>query len=94
MNAQRLKERKFEKGIVEKSEKEPKILFAHINNKMKVKNKLQRLRVDGEIHESYKAICEVLEKSFYSMFTKEEAWEKENTGDVYKHIQNRVYEEI
>ena len=35
--------RKFEKGIVEKSVEEPKILYAHINSKMKVKNKLQRL---------------------------------------------------
>merc|ERR1712035_94911 len=31
--------RKFEKGIVEKSVEEPKILYAHINSKMKMKNK-------------------------------------------------------
>ena len=67
--------RNFEKDIVERSEKEPKILFAHINRKTKVKNKLQRLSVDGEIHESDKEICEVLNKTFHSVFTKEGPWE-------------------
>merc|ERR1712035_218813 len=73
--------RKFEKEIAEKSVEEPEILHAHINSKMKVKNKLQRLRADGEIHESDKAMCEALNESFHTVFTKEEAWEEENMGD-------------
>merc|ERR1712035_97554 len=73
--------RKFEKGIVEKSVEEPKILYAHINSKMKVKNKLQRLRVDGEIHESDRAMCEALNQCFHTVFTMEEAWEEDIMGD-------------
>merc|ERR1712035_156272 len=73
--------RKIEQGIVEKSVEEPKILYAHINSKMKVKTKLQRLRVDEDIHEYDKAMCEVLNESFHTVFTKEEAWEEDNMGD-------------
>jgi len=84
--------RKFEKGIVEKSEKDPKILYAHINKKMKVKNKLQRLRVDGEVYESDRAICEVLNKKFHSVFTKEEEWEEKDMGTEAEKVEclNRV----
>ena len=47
--------RKFEKDIVEKGEKEPKILYAHINRRTKVKNKLQRLKVEGVTYETDRA---------------------------------------
>merc|ERR1711980_80850 len=77
----REEDRKFEKGIIEKSVKEPKISYAHINSKMKLKNKLQRLRVDGEIHRSDKAMCEALNESFHTVFTKEEAWEEDIMED-------------
>ena len=65
----------FEKGLVEKSVTEPNILYAHINKKMKVKNKIQRLRAEGETYETEQELCEILNKKFNSVFNKDENWE-------------------
>ena len=52
-----------------------------------MKNKLQRLKVDGETYDTDRKICEILNEKFYSVFTKEEIW-KGGMGAVTAETEN------
>ena len=61
----------FEKDIIEKSKKEPKLFYNYIKSKTKKKEQIQTITDEGVTYDNEKDMSEVLNKKIQSVFTKE-----------------------
>ena len=77
----REEEENYEKNIVDKYESDPKIFYKYIHGKTKIKNAIQRLKVDGNIIEDEKDMAQILNDKFRSVFVKNDAYR----GEVPSH---------
>ena len=68
----REEERSFERDIVQKCEKEPKLFYRYINGKMKSRETIDKLEREGRIYETAKETSELMNESFKSVFNVEE----------------------
>jgi len=93
----REEERNYEKNIVEKCKDEPKLFFfyRYVNGKMKTKEGINRLKVDGVVYEDALPQAEVMNKCFQSVFTRESEFEEVDGGSkdtVLEEIQVDIQE--
>ena len=61
----------YEKSIVEKCKEEPKLFYRFINGKLKTKEGINKLKVDGIIYEDKYSQAEIMNRRFQSVFTSE-----------------------
>ena len=64
----------YEKNVIEKCKEEPKLFYRFINGKLKSKEGISNLKVDGVIYEDAYSQAEIFNKSFQSVFTKESSF--------------------
>ena len=62
----------FEKNVVGKVETDPKLFYRYVNGKMKIKDKIIRLRKGDETYDDVESICEVMNNSLHSVFITDE----------------------
>ena len=67
--------REFEKDIIEKSEKEPKLFYDYINSRTKKKEQILTITDEGVTYDNEKDMSEILNKNFQSVFTKEPSFD-------------------
>ena len=67
----REEERNFEKDIVEKCKDQPKLFYKFVNGRLKEKQSIERLRLNGTTYYDPNEQAEIMNKSFESVFTKE-----------------------
>lgn len=77
VRVRREEERNYEKNIVNKCKEEPKLFYRYVNGKLKKKDGIEKLKLNGEIYEEARKQAEVMNKSFQSVFTKEGEFERE-----------------
>ena len=70
---------KSEKNFVNKCRAELKLFYKFINSKIKTKDCILRIKVRGEIYEEVRDMCEMMNNSFQSVFTKEDMFVDPNT---------------
>ena len=81
----REEEANYEKNIVDKYDSDPKIFYKYINGKTKIKNAIQRLKVDGKILEDEQDMAHILNDQFKSVFVKDdEFWGDVSNRDVHQ----------
>ena len=61
----------YEKDIINKCKKEPKLFYRHVNNKMKKQEGITRLKVDERVYQDKQDMAEVMNKEFQKVFTEE-----------------------
>ena len=61
----------FRKDIINKSKDQPKQFYTYRKSKTKVKDKIQSIVDQGKNYVKEEEICEILKRSFQSVFTKE-----------------------
>ena len=76
--------RSFEKDIIDKSEKEPKLFYNYINSKTKKKEQILTITDEGITYDNEKDMSEILNKKFQSVFTKEPSFDENQEGPVPK----------
>ncbi|XP_069169369.1 uncharacterized protein [Procambarus clarkii] len=72
-------ERNFEKGIADKCKTEPGLFYKFINNKLQVKDNIQRLKMGNRFTEDEKEMCETLNEKFQSVFVQNEIFREPDT---------------
>ena len=75
----------FEKDIIDKSKDQPKLFYSYIKSKSKVKDKIQSVMDKGQNFVKEEEICEILNNSFQSVFTKERPFEDDGTTQATPH---------
>lgn len=75
VQVRRQEERNYEKDIVDNCKNEPKMFYRFINGKMKQKVGVSRVKDEGSVYEEDEDICEVMNKKFQEVFTKESEFE-------------------
>ena len=68
----------YEKDIMDKCKSNPKLFYRHINGKMKKREGITGLRVDGKLYNETNEMAEVMNERFQSVFTKEGEFELED----------------
>ena len=68
-------EKNFEKDIIEKSEKEPKLFYDYIKSKTKKKEHILTIIDEGITYDNDKDMSKILNKKFQSVFTKEPSFD-------------------
>ena len=71
VRVRREEERQYEKDIVSKSKKEPKLFYRYVNGKMKVKDSIARLRDGDETYEREEDLCEIMNNKLQSVYVSE-----------------------
>ena len=61
----------YEKDIMDKCKSNPKLFFRHINGRMKKREGITGLRVDGKLYSETTEMAEVMNERFQSVFTEE-----------------------
>ena len=61
----------YEKDIMDKCKSNPKLFYRHINGKMKKREGITGLRVDGKIYDQIEEMAEVMNERFQTVFTEE-----------------------
>ena len=79
---------KYEKGIMEKCKSDPKLFYGHINGKMKKKESIVRLDVDGVVYDRAKDMSEVMNKCFQKVFTEEGEFERQSVDMERGELRN------
>ena len=81
------KKRQYELELIEKSKSDPKLIFAYINSKQRVKSVIRSMRdMNGEVSTDGKEIVNLLNNYFSSVFVKE----NENTPKLQKRTENSI----
>ena len=62
---------KYEKGVMEKCKSDPKLFYRHVNGKMKKREGIVSLEVDGVVYDRAEEMSEVMNKCFQKVFTEE-----------------------
>ena len=88
----REEERNFEKDVVEKCKKEPKLFYKYVNGKIKHRDEITKLRRNGEVYETAQEMAEIMNQSFKSVFTKETVFAPPEDGKQLKGIDNITVE--
>lgn len=79
----------YEKNTVEKSKKDPKILFKYINKKQNVKDYIRSMtKPDNSITNDLNEIANILNKQFQSAFTHES---EENMPDICSLVSPQTF---
>ena len=74
----------FEKDIIDKSEKEPKLFYNYINSKTKKKEQILTITDEGITYDNEKDMSEILNKKFQSVFTKEPSFDENQEAPIPK----------
>ena len=69
----------YEKDIVVKCQSQPKLFYSYVKSKIKVTDKIQSIMDEGTSYTNEEDICEIFNKKFQSVFTKEKYF-SENIG--------------
>ena len=81
-DVRREEEAKYEDNIVEKFESDPKIFFKYLSSKTKIKNAVQRLKVEGKLVEEEEEMAQILNEKFREVFVEDrdclEDYEEQN----------------
>ncbi len=72
-------EKGYEKGIVEKCKGKPKLFYKFIYGKIKLREKLERLKDGNETYQDPKDMSELLNKIFQQVFTEETEFNQQMT---------------
>ena len=64
--------------MVEKCENEPTLFYKYINGKMKSKETIDKIIKGGKTCQTTEELSEIMNESFKSVFTEEEAFTKPN----------------
>ena len=86
----REEERTFEKDIVKKCEKEPKLFYRYINGKMTSRETINKLMKDGRGYQETEEMCEIMNESFRSVFSDEEEFTNPCNENQQRGIQEVV----
>ena len=76
--------RNFEKDIIEKSEKEPKLFYNYIKSKTKKKEQISTITDEGVTYDNEKDMSEILNKNFQSVFTNEPSFDVNQEAPIPK----------
>ena len=74
----------FEKDIIDKSEKEPKLFYDYINSKTKKREQILTITDEGVTYDNEKDMSEILNKKFQSVFTKEPIFDENQETPISK----------
>ena len=64
-------QRNYEKDIVVKCQDQPKLFYSYVKSRIKVTDKIQSIMEEGKSYTNEEDICEVFNRKFQSVFTKE-----------------------
>ena len=67
----------YEKRIMDKCKSDPKLFYRHVNSKMKKREGISSLKVDGVMYDQEQDMSEVMNRCFQSVFTEEGEFEGE-----------------
>ncbi len=82
----RMEEIDYEKDIVEKYKDEPKLFYRFINDKTKMKEKVEKLRDGDKITEDERGMCELGNENFQQVFTKETKFNEPKHKTLEKQV--------
>ncbi|XP_050695649.1 uncharacterized protein LOC126985138 [Eriocheir sinensis] len=68
----REEKRIYEKDIIDKCKDQPKLFYRRVNGKIKNKETIDKLKMDGATYEDPAEMAEVMNNSFHRVFTKED----------------------
>ncbi|XP_050714228.1 uncharacterized protein LOC126997279 [Eriocheir sinensis] len=91
----REEKRKYEKDIIDKCKDQPKLFYRHVNDKLKNRETINKLKMDGTAYEDPAEMAEVMNNSFHRVFTKEDEFVQppgQERGRVMQEIQLTVQE--
>ena len=71
----------YEKRIMDKCESDPKLFHRHVNGKMKKREGISSLEVDGIVYDKEEEMAEVMNKCFQTVFTEEGEFERPNEDE-------------
>ena len=71
----------YEKRIMDKCESDPKLFHRHVNGKMKKREGISSLEVDGIVYDKEEEMAEVMNKCFQTVFTNEGEFERPNEDE-------------
>ena len=71
MSIMRNEKRNYEKDIMAKCKSDPRLFYKHINGKMKRREGILSLNVEGIMYEEAQEMADVMNKCFQTVFTKE-----------------------
>lgn len=82
--------RNYEKNIVDKCESDPKLFYRYVNSKMKITDKIMRLREGDNIYDDDEKMCEIMNNALHSVYTRDEQFlepeiiyqNEEKLGDI------------
>ena len=67
----------YEKGIMDKCKSDPKLFYRHVNSKLKKREGISSLKVDGVMYDQEQDMSEVMNRCFQSVFMEEGEFEGE-----------------
>lgn len=77
--------RNHEKNIVKKCEKEPKLFFRYVNSKLKVKDRIVRLRKGDDTYEDDEGMCDIMNSTLHSVYTVDDEFTEPDNITVPVH---------
>ena len=92
VNVMRTEKRNYEKDIIVKCKSEPRLLYRHINGKIKKREGIVNLKVEGKQYNEAQEMAEVMNECFQTVFTDEGNFGLEDddiNGNVLTRIQVR-----
>ena len=96
IRTRRGEKKKFEKNIVDKCKDQPKLFYKFINKKLKNRDEIQKVKVNGETFDGTKEIVEEMNKCFQTVFTREsdfvEGDEEPYPGNGLERVQTTTEE--
>ena len=89
VDVMRIEKRSYEKDIMVKCKSTPRLLYRHINGKLKRREGIESLIVDGEVYDEAEEMAEVMNKCFQTVFTEEEEIVLED-GDLEENMLTEI----
>lgn len=83
MEVMRLEKMNYEKDIVEKCNSDVRLFYRHVNGRMKKRDGITGLKVDGVKYDVPQDMCRVMNETFQTVFIKERDFalsEEDNIG--------------
>lgn len=90
------RKRKYEKDVFDTCKDQTKLFNRHVKSKLKIREKISRLKMDGITYEDPATIVEVMNNSFHRIFTRKEFAQPpdQERGRVMEEIQLMVWVKV
>ena len=85
VNIMRVEKQNYEKDIMVRCKSDPRLFYRHINGKMKKREGILSLKIDGKISDEVHEMAEVMNECFQKVFTEEDEFDWED-GELEENM--------